>query len=75
MSLMRRKKWEEWKRRWVEACPPKDREAHRRLLDSVPMPTPEQERRMERIRRMVEAVFGRGEPARKRKGNHRGRKR
>lgn len=54
---MRRKKWEEWKRKEIEACPSKMRKAHRKLLDSVPMPTPEQEKRMEQIRRMVKDVF------------------
>lgn len=62
---MRRKKWEDWKRREVEACPPKDRKAHRKLLDSVPMPTPKQEKCMEKIRKMVEKVFGKGKSRRK----------
>ncbi len=68
---MRRKRWEEWKRRDVEACPPKDRAGYRRLLDSVPMPTPEERMRMERVGRMVGKVFGDGADGGKRHGRKR----
>lgn len=66
---LRRKKWEEWKCREVEACPPKGRKELRKLLDSVPMPTEEQRREMRRIRLMIEGVFGdRKKKRRKKRG-------
>jgi len=62
----RRRKWEEWKREELEACPPRERKAYKKILDSIPMPTAEDDRRVEEARKVVESVFGKPETSSKR---------
>lgn len=58
----RKRKWEEWKRKEIADCPPRDRKRWRKFLDSIPMPTLEEERKNKRniqeAREAVEKVFG-----------------
>lgn len=51
-------RWERWKREQIAAAAPEQRKHVREMLDGVPAPTPEDDRRMERIEKLVNKVFG-----------------
>lgn len=62
------REWKQWKKRMVADAPEDDREWLRDLLDDIRPPTPENDRRIDEIRKSVEAVFGKGkEPKRKKR--------
>lgn len=52
------REWKQWKKRMVADAPADDREWLRDLLGALPPPTPESDRRIDEIRKSVEAVFG-----------------
>lgn len=54
----RRRKWEEWKRRQVDAAPRRERAALRKFLADVPPPTAAAMRELGKLRKLVEEVFG-----------------